>query len=589
MTPVELVQNALGRLLGGRDLPVRSDRKHSTFGAVDVSLRPGSRVKISPPFLEVQVDGSAVNRAEAREWLERQTFEGLRIVGLRADGTRSWTTATPSDDREREARWRLRSRELPALEGASLETTVLVAAAEGVDGVLHLAPGGVPPERPEELVEDRFQRRLVVRAGRERPSFIKVISGDGERPWGPGDGVYLAEHGRGDRPREVPVDDLRAMARPVVAGTERPMVLVTVPFLATGGAEHTLFESLRALTDRFYFAIVTLAPHRPELGDRRVDFLEITNRIYSLGDVVHPAPMFGVLEVLIDRLGASVLYNANGTTLFYELAARLKEGRPELRILDHLYDHRIGYIERYDPTLVRAVDLCIAENHRIARTLTRERDWPADRVSVIWPCGRRADAFPPPEDRGRIRERLREELGIPRERFVFLTAARMHPQKRPLDLVALAERLEGLDVELLVVGGGSLEHELDRAIAARPDLAIRRLPFRDDVPSLVVAADAGCLVSEYEGLPVFMMECIQAGRPFLGTDVGDLGSALRETRAGLVVDEPGDLDALERAARRMTDPSVYRELAGNAEAAAPRFDVERCAEQYAAAFLGRTA
>ncbi len=83
-----------------------------------------------------------------------------------------------------------------------------------------------------------------------------------------------------------------------------------------------------------------------------------------------------------------------------------------------------------------------------------------------------------------------------------------------------------------------------------------------------------------------MLECLQLGRPFLGTRVGDLGTVLDETGAGLVVDRPGDLDALEAAIRALADETRRSELAARARAAAPRFSVAVCADAYARVFLG---
>jgi glycosyltransferase involved in cell wall biosynthesis len=295
-----------------------------------------------------------------------------------------------------------------------------------------------------------------------------------------------------------------------------------------------------------------------------------------------------MLVALIDSLGAELLYNANSTTLFYDFAPRLKSERPAVRIVDHLYDHQVGYIERYGPELLASVDACVAENHRIAEVLTSRRGWPAARVPVIWPCGRPTTAFPAGAAAVEARRRLRGELGLGPDDLVILTAARMHPQKRPLDLVELAHRVADLDrVRFLVVGGGELEAAVDRAIAAS-GARVLRLPFRDDIPDLIAASDAGCLVSDFEGLPVFLLECLQAGRPFLGTDVGDMGELLRSTGAGLVVDTPGNIDALEAAVRRLADAAELARLTANAAAAAARFDPAACAEAYADVFLGRT-
>jgi glycosyltransferase involved in cell wall biosynthesis len=219
--------------------------------------------------------------------------------------------------------------------------------------------------------------------------------------------------------------------------------------------------------------------------------------------------------------------------------------------------------------------------------LVRERGWPQHRVPVVWPCGRPDKALPPQADRKRIRDSIRHRLGFGDDDLVFLTAARMHPQKRPLDLVALAGRVRDIEtIHFILVGGGVLENKVDEAIKAAAGARIRRFGFREDVPELILGSDIGCLVSDHEGLPVFMLECLQLGRPFLGTRVGDLGTVLDETGAGLVVDEPGDLDALEAAVRRLADPAVRAELAELARAAAPRFSVATCADAYARVFLG---
>ena len=344
---------------------------------------------------------------------------------------------------------------------------------------------------------------------------------------------------------------------------------------------------MEALSDRFRFSIATLAPHRSALGDRRADFLEITKGVFCLGDLVHPDAMVGILEAILDATGAEIIYNANGTTLFYDFGPLLKAKRPELRIIDHLYDHHIGYIESYVPGVESWVDVCVAENRPIADVLVRERGWSEDRVPVIRPCGRPDETLPPEAHRGRLRDSMRHSLGFNDDDVVLLTAARMHPQKRPLDLVALADRVRDLPtVHFVLVGGGDLEDEVDKAMADASGAHIRRLAFREDIPDLILASDVGCLVSDHEGLPVFMLECLQLGRPFLGTRVGDLGTVLDETGAGLVVDEPGDLDAIEAAVRRLADPVVRAELAERARAAAPRFSVATCADAYTRVLLG---
>ncbi len=154
----------------------------------------------------------------------------------------------------------------------------------------------------------------------------------------------------------------------------------------------------------------------------------------------------------------------------------------------------------------------------------------------------------------------------------------MHEQKRPLDLLRLASR--GPDgCFFLIVGGGPMAGALDDAIFSSGLKNICRLDFRSDIPELILAADVGLLVSDFEGLPVFALECLQLGRPFIGTRVGDLGRLLDETGAGICSGSPGDLEALEKAVRRMRDPEQRGDYALRATTAGRDFFPERCARE----------
>lgn len=567
-----------------------------------------------PPLVELRLRADGPNDAgfdETRRWCRRQTLTELRAVGVRADGTEAWRI-NPEDGRlsTADAAWFAAPGFLPDVAAAHLESCLLTAAAELVDAVTHRERVGdelgesIPgidaihraALRPWSLFRDdayAWDAATDTITPTRRGRLAKLIDtrGVADPPSTPGmfnsrrRGPYLAEDDMGPV-ATIGLRDASLLHRRAVSDG-RPAVLVLAPFLARGGAEQTLHATMAALGDRFRFSIATLAPHRPSLGDRRNDFLEITDRIFCLGDLVHPAAMVGIIGALLDATGAEIIYNANGTTLFYEFAPQLKASRPQLRIVDHLYDHRIGYIESYGPGLEASVDVCIAENRPIAEVLVRDRGWDDDRVPVIWPCGRPDEALPPEADRDRLRAAIRRELGIGDDVVVVLTAARMHPQKRPLDLIALADRVRDLEkLHFVIAGGGDLETRVDAAIDLTAGARIRRLGFRTDIPDLILGADIGCLVSEHEGLPVFMLECLQLGRPFLGTRVGDLGTVLDETGAGLVVDRPGDLDALEAAVRELAEEKRRSELAARARAAAPRFSVGTCADAYARVFLG---
>jgi len=499
--------------------------------------------------------------------------------------------------------------ELPRVERIWLESALLVAAAENLDAVFFAdAARELPPVPPDEfshLLRDPWRRWTLFssltfsthgdeirKKDTKKPAIAKIIPPGGLRGdhgAGPADtrthrGPYLFSSDPGPR-AEIQISDPLPLDFPPPADGP-PGLLVTAPFLARGGAEQTLFSVLKVLAGEFHIVYATLAEHRPETGDRRKDFRAISPLLYSLGDWVHPDAMESILGYLIEKHQIIHWHNANGTTLFYQFAPGIKERFPGLEISDHLYDHRIGYIEAYeDVGLKECISTVVAENHLIKEEMTTHRTWPEHRVPVIWPCGRPEEELPDEMTQAERRKEIRRQLGISTDTILFLSAIRIHPQKRPLDLPLIAQRAPE-NCFFLIAGGGPLEEELDRAIVSCGLDTIRRIPFSDDIPGLILAADVGLLVSEFEGLPVFALECLQMGRPFIGTDVGDLGPLLKSTGGGIISGQPGDIGALSAAISEMASREKRETYARSARDARNLISVEECAEKMARVFRG---
>ena len=98
----------------------------------------------------------------------------------------------------------------------------------------------------------------------------------------------------------------------------------------------------------------------------------------------------------------------------------------------------------------------------------------------------------------------------------------------------LRTRLPNLRV--LIAGQGPDEERLRRHIArAGAEDTVRLLGYRDDIGALLAAADVFCLPSYLEGLPVSILEAMQAGIPCVATDVGGTGHVVRDGETGLLV------------------------------------------------------
>lgn len=125
----------------------------------------------------------------------------------------------------------------------------------------------------------------------------------------------------------------------------------------------------------------------------------------------------------------------------------------------------------------------------------------------------------PQADRATVRKSLGTAPDVP----VALCPARLEPQKRHDVLLDAWAQVPG-DAELWLAGDGSLRAELE----ARRPARVRFLGTRTDVRDLLEAADVTVLTSDWEGMPIALLESLAAERPVVATDV----DGVREVLAG---------------------------------------------------------
>jgi glycosyltransferase involved in cell wall biosynthesis len=179
-------------------------------------------------------------------------------------------------------------------------------------------------------------------------------------------------------------------------------------------------------------------------------------------------------------------------------------------------------------------------------------------------------------DRGAARRALDLDPDAP----VALCAARLVDQKRHDVLLRAWARLP-VQCVLLVAGDGPNRQAIeslhtDLGLADR----VRLLGNRSDVPRLLAAADVATLASDWEGLPVFVLEAMAAGLPVVATAVDGLTEVLRDG-GGLLV-TPGAPEALADALEQMLTDRGARTAAGHAarRTIAERYDPLHMIQRY---------
>jgi glycosyltransferase involved in cell wall biosynthesis len=213
-----------------------------------------------------------------------------------------------------------------------------------------------------------------------------------------------------------------------------------------------------------------------------------------------------------------------------------------------------------------AVDQVIAVSERQRAPLAR-LGYRADRIVTV-PNG----LFDRDVQTHASRAETRRALGLADDEFAVICVANLRPEK---GLAEFVDAITRAGLRGIVVGDGPV----------RPGHApcVQFLGSRGDVPDLLAACDAFCLLSLAEALPMSVLEAMALGLPVVATDVGGIPQAVADGETGILVKR--DYRAAAAAlAGLAADPARARALGARGRARQrERFGGEAMVDGYLAA------
>lgn len=141
---------------------------------------------------------------------------------------------------------------------------------------------------------------------------------------------------------------------------------------------------------------------------------------------------------------------------------------------------------------------------------------------------------------------LKAELGIPTQDRVVVNVANFTPKKRHIDLLTAARKVIAHDANtsfVLVGQGPLLEDTKTAATEMGLDGKVFFTGLRSDARQIIAAADLFVLSSQFEGMPISVLEAMGTRTPVLSTNVGGLPEMIVDGEEGLLVD-PGEPEKL---------------------------------------------
>ena len=163
------------------------------------------------------------------------------------------------------------------------------------------------------------------------------------------------------------------------------------------------------------------------------------------------------------------------------------------------------------------------------------------------------------------RQRVRAALGVSSDAVVVAIVSRLVRHKGHPELVAAMRDVPG--GELWVVGERlPSDHGADMGpVFAESGLGARLslLGYRTDTAAVLAAADIFALPSQFEGLPMSVIEAMLTGLPVVATDISGPREQVVQHETGLLV-PPGDVAALAAALNRLVGDAALRANMGAA-------------------------
>jgi len=230
----------------------------------------------------------------------------------------------------------------------------------------------------------------------------------------------------------------------------------------------------------------------------------------------------------------------------------------------------------------RAADCFLANSHEMARGLKHSLDLDASRVRVIHN----------PIDVAEVARLAAEALPRHQQRDFIITAGRLEHQKgHDILIEAFAASEAARDLDLIILGRGSLEGELKRQAKALGVGDRVKFPgFMANPWAWFSKARLFVLPSRWEGFPSVVAEALASGAPALVTAC-DFGprEVVEHGETGWVA-PPEDAGAFARAMDMLLRrPDLTAKFASAGPARAARWDIAGMVEAYTSLFLEQAA
>lgn len=226
----------------------------------------------------------------------------------------------------------------------------------------------------------------------------------------------------------------------------------------------------------------------------------------------------------------------------------------------------------------RLVDRVVAVSHHTRGELMHFEKMAADKVTVIH------NGINPRPYTALDTEALRREFGFDAESFVIGTVGRLEAQKG-LDLLLRsvpAVVAAAPQARFIIVGGGTREVELkalSRSLGIEDHVVFTG--WRTDAVALMKMFDCFVQSSNFEGMPMVLLEAMSLAKPIVASAVGGVPEVVEHDHTGLLIKSREASELSSALLRLAMNRDLTRQFGANGRARyKQRFTAEAMASTY---------
>jgi glycosyltransferase involved in cell wall biosynthesis len=362
--------------------------------------------------------------------------------------------------------------------------------------------------------------------------------------------------------RTLKINPVDLLLQPIKVKLAKPVLFIHLPFLAIGGAEKLTFDLLKEISDVYSLVLFTTDGYAPNTGVMTQDFRDLGVIVYDCMESLVPQLAFSMFSYLVRKYEPLTLFVANGSNFFYENLESIKLCFPNLKIVNQIFDHEAGWINRYSEPSIKLIDAHVACNDKIENTYFKKYKLPSDKIYKIEhgiDLNEFTECLHDIETKIEVKKVGRIKFNIPTDKILVCFIGRLHPQKRPNDFIKLAKRFENNDrYFFMMVGDGQLRDNVEDFLELYDLKNFKKIGFYSPILDIFQIIDILVITSEYEGLPIVVLNALAMSVAVVSTDVGSVKEVLGRDDAGLVVNI-GDIDSLSKGINQATDSlETYR-------------------------------